>query len=81
MWVPLRSRGRVEAYGVLQVRSRTHVATFTMSRRHRQMFLDGLDLIGASLASAEAITKFEQKHWELQPWLQSVGAMVRARAR
>lgn len=65
----------------LQVRSRTHVATFAMSRRHRQMFLDGLDLVGASLASAEAITNFERKHWEHQPWLQSVGAVVRARAR
>lgn len=65
----------------LQVRSRTHVATFVMSTRHRQMFLDGLDLIGASLASAGEITKFEQKHWEQQPWLQSVGGLVRARAR
>jgi 3-isopropylmalate/(R)-2-methylmalate dehydratase small subunit len=65
----------------MQVRSRAHVATFAMSQRHRQMFLDGLDLIGASLASAEAIASFERKHWEHQPWLQSVGALVRARAR
>jgi len=65
----------------LQVRSRTHVAKFTMSKRHRQMFLDGQDLVGASLASAAAIASFEQKHWEHQPWLQSVGAVVRARAR
>jgi len=65
----------------LQVRSRSHVATFAMSKRHRQMFLDGLDLIGASLASNEAIANFERNHWEQQPWLQSVGAMVRARAR
>lgn len=65
----------------LKVRSRANVATFAMSRRHRQMFLDGLDLIGASLASNETIANFERKHWEKQPWLQSVGAMVRARAR
>jgi 3-isopropylmalate/(R)-2-methylmalate dehydratase small subunit len=63
----------------LQVRSRTHVATFAMSQRHRQMFLDGLDFIGASLASAGEIASFERKHWEHQPWLQSVAAMVRAR--
>jgi 3-isopropylmalate/(R)-2-methylmalate dehydratase small subunit len=63
----------------LQVRSRTHVAPFAMSQRHKQMFLDGLDFIGASLASADAIANFERKHWEQQPWLQSVGAMVRAR--
>jgi len=63
----------------LQVRSRTHVATFTMSGRHRAMFLDGVDLVGASLASSEAIAEFERKHWERQPWLQSIGAVVRAR--
>lgn len=65
----------------LNVRSRTHVATFAMSKRHRQMFLDGLDLIAASLTSAEAIANFERRHWEHQPWLQSVGALVRARTR
>jgi 3-isopropylmalate/(R)-2-methylmalate dehydratase small subunit len=65
----------------LQVRSRAHAATFAMSGRHRRMFLDGLDLVGASLASAEAIANFERKHWEHQPWLQSVGALVRARTR
>lgn len=65
----------------LQVRSATHSARFVMSPRHRQMFLDGVDLIGASLAHAEAIGEFERKHWEHQPWLQSVAAVVRARAR
>jgi 3-isopropylmalate/(R)-2-methylmalate dehydratase small subunit len=63
----------------LQVRSRTHVAKFKMSVRHRAMFLDGLDLVGASLAHSEAIAEFERKHWERQPWLQSIGAVVRAR--
>jgi 3-isopropylmalate/(R)-2-methylmalate dehydratase small subunit len=63
----------------LQVRSRTHVAKFTMSARHRTMFLDGVDLVGASLANLDAIAEFERKHWERQPWLQSIGAVVRAR--
>jgi 3-isopropylmalate/(R)-2-methylmalate dehydratase small subunit len=67
--------------GRLQVRSRAHVAKFTMSARHRQMFLDGVDLIGASLANADAIADFERRHWERQPWLQSVAAVVRARVR
>lgn len=62
-----------------EVRSTTHAAPFRMSARHRQMFLDGLDLIGASLAHADAIGDFERKHWEQQPWLQSVAALVRAR--
>lgn len=63
----------------LQVRSASHAAQFSQSARHRQMFLNGLDLIGASLASADAIADFERRHWEHQPWLQSVGAVVRAR--
>jgi 3-isopropylmalate/(R)-2-methylmalate dehydratase small subunit len=63
----------------LEVRSRTHVANFKMSARHRAMFLDGVDLVGASLANAEAIAEFERQHWERQPWLQSIGAVVRAR--
>jgi 3-isopropylmalate/(R)-2-methylmalate dehydratase small subunit len=63
----------------LQVRSRTHLVKFTMSPRHRAMFLDGLDLVGASLANSQAISEFERKHWERQPWLQSIGAVVRAR--
>ena len=64
-----------------QVRSTTHSAPFRLSARHRQMFLDGLDLIGASLAHADAIAEFERTHWERQPWLQSVAALVRARVR
>lgn len=63
----------------LQVSSTSHAAGFSMSPRHRRMFLDGLDLVGASLASAEAITQFERQHWDHQPWLQSIAAMVRAR--
>lgn len=64
----------------LQVRSQTHFAKFTMSPRHREMFLDGVDLVGASLASSAAIAGFERRHWERQPWLQSIGAVVRARS-
>ncbi|MBM0106597.1 3-isopropylmalate dehydratase small subunit [Steroidobacter sp. S1-65] len=63
----------------LQVRSRTHDVKFTMSARHRAMFLEGQDLIGASLVHAAAIAEFERKHWDRQPWLQSIGAVVRAR--
>jgi 3-isopropylmalate/(R)-2-methylmalate dehydratase small subunit len=63
----------------LEVRSRTHTAKFSMSARHRQMFLDGVDLIGASLAHSRAISEFERKLWEREPWLQSIGASVRGR--
>lgn len=63
----------------LRVRSRTHVAKFAMSARHREMFINGVDLVGASLAHSKAIARFERLHWEQQPWLQSIGAVVRAR--
>jgi 3-isopropylmalate/(R)-2-methylmalate dehydratase small subunit len=45
------------------------------------MFLDGVDLVGASLAHAAAITEFERRHWESQPWLQSLPSVVRGRVR
>jgi 3-isopropylmalate/(R)-2-methylmalate dehydratase small subunit len=63
----------------LQVRSQAHITKFTISARHRAMFLDGVDLVGASLAHSKDIAEFERKHWERQPWLQSIGAVVRAR--
>jgi 3-isopropylmalate/(R)-2-methylmalate dehydratase small subunit len=62
-----------------QVRSASHTTQFTLSARHREMFLNGLDLIGASLANGKAIADFERRHWEHQPWLQSVAAVVHAR--
>jgi 3-isopropylmalate/(R)-2-methylmalate dehydratase small subunit len=77
---PATNRMVIDVAG-LQVRSRTHGAKFRMSARHRQMFLNGLDLLGASLEHSNAITEFERKHWERQPWLQSIGAVVRARVR
>jgi 3-isopropylmalate/(R)-2-methylmalate dehydratase small subunit len=63
----------------LVVRSRSHTARFTLSPRHRRMFLEGLDLIGASLAQMSSIEAFERAHWQRQPWLKSVAAITRDR--
>lgn len=64
---------------VQQVRSAGHSAAFTISPRHRQMFLQGQDWIAASLSHAPQIAEFAQRHWQRQPWLRDVAAAVRAR--
>jgi 3-isopropylmalate/(R)-2-methylmalate dehydratase small subunit len=61
------------------VRSRHHAARFQLSARHHLMFIEGLDLIGSSLAQMSAITQFEQAHWARQPWLKAIGAVTRKR--
>jgi 3-isopropylmalate/(R)-2-methylmalate dehydratase small subunit len=43
------------------------------------MFLDGLDLIGASLTHAAQIEAFAQAHWRRQPWVRDVAARTRTR--
>jgi len=60
----------------LQVRSRNHAAHFQLSTRHHRMFLEGLDLVGASLARLPAIAAFQCGHWQRQPWLKSVAAIT-----
>jgi 3-isopropylmalate/(R)-2-methylmalate dehydratase small subunit len=65
----------------LQVRSRSHSAGFALAARHHRMFIDGLDVIGASLAHKPAIEAFERAHWEHQPWLRSIAARTRERLR
>ena len=52
---------------------------FTLSERHRQMLLDGLDMIGASLLLRPEIDAFVARHWAAQPWLRDVAKLVRHR--
>ena len=63
----------------MTVQSRSHRAAFTLSERHRHMFLEGLDMIGASLLHRDAILAFAAAHWRQKPWLQDVAARTRAR--
>lgn len=42
--------------------------TFAMNARHRQMIVEGLDLIGASLKLLGEIESFEQRHFSRHPW-------------
>ena len=53
--------------------------TFTLAERHRTMFRQGLDMIGATLAQSSQIAAFARRHHQSQPWLQDVAAKTMAR--
>ena len=63
----------------LRVTSPRVQADFTLSPRHQRMLLDGLDLIGASLAHRAAIKAFAARHWAAQPWVKDVARRTQAR--
>jgi 3-isopropylmalate/(R)-2-methylmalate dehydratase small subunit len=52
---------------------------FPISARHRQMFIEGVDVIGLSLGFARDIEAFAQEHWNAQPWLRDVARRMKAR--
>ena len=56
----------------LAVRSPRLQASFAMSPRHQGMFLEGLDMVGATLAERAGIDAFAAAHWRAQPWLRDV---------
>jgi len=43
------------------------------------MFLQGLDMIGASLAYRAEIGDFANRHWAAQPWVKDVAARTKLR--
>ncbi len=45
-----------------------HAYAFKMEPRHRRMYLDGLDVLGASLQMLPEIEAFERDHWVRNPW-------------
>jgi 3-isopropylmalate/(R)-2-methylmalate dehydratase small subunit len=63
----------------MTVKSHSVEAPFTLSERHRHMFLQGLDIIGATLALQQQIEDFQRKHWAARPWLQDIGLRTRER--
>jgi 3-isopropylmalate/(R)-2-methylmalate dehydratase small subunit len=73
---PLHLRIDVEN---LQVVSATGSASFTLSDRHRTMFIDGLDMLGASLLHKREIEAFARRWHDAHPWLKDVAAVTRTR--
>lgn len=63
----------------LRVASATGTASFTLSDRHRHMFMEGLDMLGASLLHRAAIEAFASRWHDAYPWLRDVAADARAR--
>ena len=61
----------------LEVHSSNMAMPFKMSARHQRMFLDGLDMIGASLKFQDDIAAFARRHWAQQPWVKDVAARVK----
>lgn len=54
-------------------------APFTLSERQRRMFMQGLDMIGASLQMLDLVCAFERQHWAAAPWLKDVAGAAQAR--
>lgn len=65
----------------LTVRTPRHTSSFALSERHRKMFLDGLDMIGASLMYQADIDAFAKRHWADQPWVNDVAQRTLQRLR
>lgn len=51
---------------------------FEISRRHQEMFLKGVDVVGMSLTYKDEIEAFAKTHWAKQPWLKDVAARMKA---
>lgn len=54
-------------------------AGFTLPERHRRMFAQGQDMVGASLAQLPEVERFEAAHWARHPWMKDVARKVRDR--
>lgn len=61
------------------VSSAVGTSSFTLSERHRRMFIEGLDMIGASLTYRDQIAAFAERHATAQPWLRDVASRTKAR--
>lgn len=73
---PMQVRVDVEN---LQVVSATGAAGFTLSDRHRRMFMEGLDMLGASMLHLPAIQAFAEQWHEANPWLRNLASAARTR--
>ncbi|TNF91450.1 MAG: 3-isopropylmalate dehydratase small subunit [Gammaproteobacteria bacterium] len=63
----------------MHVRAFSNAFPFTLSERHRNMFLNGVDMVGASLEYKERILEFVKAHWFQQPWVHNVAIRTKQR--
>jgi 3-isopropylmalate/(R)-2-methylmalate dehydratase small subunit len=52
---------------------------FEISKRHQEMFLKGVDVVGMSLSYMDEINTFARKHWAREPWVKDVAALAKSR--
>jgi 3-isopropylmalate/(R)-2-methylmalate dehydratase small subunit len=52
---------------------------FMLAERHRRMLVDGIDLIGTTLAMQSGIQAFAERHWAARPWLHDVAGKLQRR--
>lgn len=63
----------------LTARSAKVSSRFQLGARHREMFLNGVDMLGASMRHKEQIEAFAGKWHAPHPWLKDVAASARKR--
>ncbi|MGJ4748617.1 3-isopropylmalate dehydratase small subunit, partial [Leptospira sp. SA-E8] len=51
---------------------------FSISKRHQEMFLQGVDVIGMSMTYKSEIVAFAHAHWARQPWLKDVAVRMKS---
>lgn len=54
-------------------------ARFDLPARHRSMFAQGQDMVGATLQQLPDVARFEALHWARFPWMKDVARQVRDR--
>lgn len=64
---------------LMRIKSASVDAPFSLSARHRRMFIEGLDVIGLSLTLHDEINTFAHRHWAQHPWMKDVAKTVRDR--
>lgn len=52
---------------------------FAISDRHRNMFLEGVDMVGASLEFKNKILEFSKGHWSRRPRVRNVAIRTKQR--
>ncbi len=55
------------------------MAGFALPERHRRMYAQGQDMVGASLLQLPDVERFEAAHWARHPWMKDVARTVRDR--
>jgi 3-isopropylmalate/(R)-2-methylmalate dehydratase small subunit len=50
---------------------------FEISKRHQEMFLKGVDVVGMTLTYKDEIEEFAKAHWASQPWLKDVAIRMK----